>query len=165
MPIRKIVSGGQTGVDQAALRAARAVGLATGGRAPKGWETEAGPAYRLGDFGLRECPEPGYPARTKANARDSDGTLWLGPGGSPGYRCTIAAATANGRTWMIATPGETTVSHVVEWLATHHYVQVLNVAGNRESRCPGIGDRAERFLEALFRRLIAEGRAEVREDG
>jgi len=44
MGLACVVSGGQTGVDQAALRAARASGIATGGWAPKGWATEAGPA-------------------------------------------------------------------------------------------------------------------------
>ena len=74
----KIISGGQTGADQVALRAARAPGVPTGGWAPKGWLTEDGPAPWLADFGLAECPEPGYSARTLANVRDSDVTLRFG---------------------------------------------------------------------------------------
>ena len=50
--IGKIISGGQTGVDQAALRAAKACGIPTGGWAPKGWRTEDGPAPWLADLGL-----------------------------------------------------------------------------------------------------------------
>jgi predicted Rossmann-fold nucleotide-binding protein len=68
--LRKVISGGQTGVDQAGLRAARAVGLATGGSAPRGWETEDGPAPWLA-----ECEREGYLARTEANVRASDGTM------------------------------------------------------------------------------------------
>jgi hypothetical protein len=82
--LQKITSGGQCGADQAALRAARSVGIATGGWAPLGWlvESEDGrrniAAPQLADFGLAECPNPGYPARTRANVRDSDATIWFG---------------------------------------------------------------------------------------
>jgi hypothetical protein len=82
--LTKVISGGQTGADQGGLRAAQAAGIATGGWAPKGWLTESPDGRRdvatpqLADFGLVECPEPGYPARTAANARESDGTPWFG---------------------------------------------------------------------------------------
>jgi hypothetical protein len=39
------------------------------------------------------------------------------------------------------------------WWIVEHKVRVLNVAGNRESRAPGIGARVERFLADVFRRL------------
>jgi hypothetical protein len=80
----RVISGGQTGADQAGLRAARGAGIPTGGWAPLGWLVESDDGRRniaapwLADYGLAECPEPGYPARTKANVRDSDGTLWFG---------------------------------------------------------------------------------------
>jgi predicted Rossmann-fold nucleotide-binding protein len=80
----RVVSGGQTGVDQAALRAARAAGFETGGFAPQGWATEAGPAPWLAEYGLVECRVGGYPARTFENVRVADATLWIGPAGSPG---------------------------------------------------------------------------------
>ena len=76
-----VISGGQTGVDQAALRAARALGIPTGGWAPRGRATEDGPAPWLADLGPAECAWPGYPPRAKADARDSDGTPWIGPTG------------------------------------------------------------------------------------
>jgi hypothetical protein len=50
--LERVISGGQTGVDQAALRVAKAIGLATGGWAPLGWETEDGPASWLAGYGL-----------------------------------------------------------------------------------------------------------------
>jgi Circularly permutated YpsA SLOG family len=50
--IELVISGGQTGADQAGLRAARASGIRCGGMAPKGWLTEAGPAPWLADYGL-----------------------------------------------------------------------------------------------------------------
>jgi hypothetical protein len=81
--LRHVISGGQTRADQAALLAARRYGIETGGWAPLGWMTEDGPAPWLADFGLVECPEPGYPARTTADVRDSDGLLWFGATDSP----------------------------------------------------------------------------------
>ena len=62
--LSKVVSGGQTGADQAGLRAAAKAGIDTGGWACKGWLTEKGPASWLADYGLAECPVPDYPART-----------------------------------------------------------------------------------------------------
>ena len=148
----KIVSGGQTGVDQAALRAARAAGLETGGWAPQGWATEDGPAPWLADWGLVECEEPGYPARTRANVRDSDATLWLGDYHSPGGRTTLDACRLQGKPFMICYPVTTRSSQVVAWIRERSPA-VLNVAGNRESTSPGIGARAERFLAVVFRQL------------
>src|SRR5262245_46647993 len=104
--IDKLVSGGQTGADQGALRAARAAGVGTGGWAPKGWLTE-GPLdpetckpwprevcarELLESFGLVECPEPGDAARTRANVRDSDATLWFGDDHPPARRSTVAGS-------------------------------------------------------------------------
>ncbi|MGH9425849.1 MAG: YpsA SLOG family protein [Terriglobia bacterium] len=69
-----IISGGQTGADQAGLRAARAVGFRTGGYAPVGWFTEDGPQPALlQGFGLVECDRPGYAARTFANVEAATG--------------------------------------------------------------------------------------------
>jgi hypothetical protein len=149
----KIVTGGQTGADQGALLAARAAGVVTGGWAPQGWATEDGPAPWLADLGLIECPEPGYRARTWANARDSDATIWFGRVGTPGHKTTIEAARHFAKTTMLVTEGVTRPAHVVEWLTAHHYIKTLNVAGNRESLDPGVGDRVGAFLIRVFRLL------------
>ena len=72
----RIISGGQTGADQGALLAARALSLPSGGTAPTGWLTETGSEESLlKGFGLIECPEPGYDARTRQNVLDADGTV------------------------------------------------------------------------------------------
>ena len=149
----KIVSGGQTGADQGALIAASAAGIETGGWAPKGWRTEDGPAPWLADFGLIECPEPGYRARTGANVRDSHFTLWFGMPGTPGHVATIGACRALGRPFLEVEAGFTRPRHVVEWLATYPSLDVLNCAGNRESLDPGIGDWVGAFLTRVFRSL------------
>src|SRR5262249_61482425 len=73
--IGTVISGGQTGVDQAALRAAKVCGIPTGGWAPKGWRTEDGPAPWLADLGLQEHASADYPDRTRANVGDAGLTL------------------------------------------------------------------------------------------
>jgi hypothetical protein len=74
MPER-IVSGGQTGADQASWRAAQAMGIATGGRMPRGFLTEDGPRPEFADrYGAVAMPTGGDPERTRANARDSKAT-------------------------------------------------------------------------------------------
>jgi hypothetical protein len=160
--LTKVVSGGQTGADQAALRAARAAGIATGGWAPLGWlvEAEGGrrdvPAPWLEGFGLVECPEPGYPARTRANVRDSDGTLWFGNRQTRGGVVTLDACRLERRPFLLVSGRITRPSEAAAWIVGQG-VQVLNVAGNRESTAPGIGVRVEAFLTRVFRRLATEG--------
>ena len=71
--IQKIISGGQTGADQAALDAAIKLGISHGGWIPKGRITEDGPL--LDKYKLQEMPTDSYPARTEQNVIDSDGTV------------------------------------------------------------------------------------------
>ena len=69
----RLISGGQTGVDRAALDVALALGLPVGGGCPKGRRAEDG---RIPDrYPLVETPERNYPARTRRNIEESDGTL------------------------------------------------------------------------------------------
>ena len=103
-----IISGGQTGADQAGLHAARRAGLPTGGTAPRLWMTEDGPAPWLADFGLVECELPKgdppadldspagrrwvstlYPPRTLANAAAAGLTITFGNAHSAGSRLTV----------------------------------------------------------------------------
>lgn len=146
----RVISGGRTGVDQASLRAARACGIPTGGTAPRGWQTEDCPAPWLADWGLVECDEPGYPARTEANVRNADGTLVIGDVTGKGTRLTLEYCFNSCKSWMVVKEGVTTPRHVRGWLAIHG-IRTLNVAGNRESTTPGIGARAEAFLLRVLR--------------
>jgi hypothetical protein len=123
-----------------------------------GWKTETGPAPWLADFNLVECPLPGYKARTQANARDSDSTVWFGRIGTPGHVATFTAATTLAKPYMLVGSGISRPSHVVEWLQSHPEIRVLNVAGNRESLEPGIADRVGSFLTRLFKLLDRDGR-------
>jgi hypothetical protein len=156
--IYKIVSGGQTGADLGALVAARALGLQTGGFAPKGWLTEDGSQESLlRSFGLIECEEEGYPARTRRNVAYSDGTVLVGDYQRGGSRLTCEIANElNKPLFPVAYPNTETeqdmvVGDVRRWLELHE-IDILNVAGNRESQSPGIAEFTRSFLvKALSR--------------
>jgi len=150
--VRKIISGGQTGADQGGLLAARELGIATGGIAPRVWLTESGPQEELlRGFGLAECEEEGYPARTRQNIGLSDGTLLVGPYQSGGSKLTHELATQMSKPLFLITfpPDNNDDSQSIrefrEWLENHG-IQTLNVAGNRESQSPGIGEFTREFL-------------------
>jgi len=155
--IAKIISGGQTGADQAALRAAKADGTPTGGWAPKGWKTEAGPAPWLADYGLQECPVAGYPTRTHWNIRDSHRTLIVGRP-SAGTNLTqrlCGPMYGTKRPWLwIPWPEPVSynpIDRARDFLWTPKGEVILNVAGNREEMNPGIGEFVELLLgEALI---------------
>jgi hypothetical protein len=89
--IFRVISGGQTGVDIAALRAARRAGIQTGGWCPKGWLTGRGPQPGLlKRFGLRETSAVEYAVRTRANVRDSDATLIIADRPDAGTKLTAS---------------------------------------------------------------------------
>jgi hypothetical protein len=155
----KIISGGQTGVDQAALRAAKACGIPTGGWAPKGWRTEDGPAPWLADFGLREHASADYPDRTRANVGDAGLTLVLVARESDldrGTALTLRLARASRDRGIghyvsvMSHPGAVErCRDALKWFAVGGGV-VVNVAGPRESESPGIGETAEKFSREVF---------------
>ena len=80
-PLKKIISGGQTGVDRGALDAALHLGVAAGGWCPKGRLAEDGPIPAR--YPLAETGSAAYEERTALNVMDADATLILasGPGG------------------------------------------------------------------------------------
>lgn len=153
-----IISGGQTGADQGGLRAGRALGLPTGGWAPRGWRTEAGVAAWLKDYGLVEHASAEYPPRTKANVHRADATLLVGDPASAGSAYTLRCCVEARRPCLIvpfplgARSAAEEAARVRAWLGARR-PEVLNVAGNRESENPGIGA----FTTALLTRaLLAE---------
>ncbi len=147
--IEKIVSGGQTGVDRAALDAAMALGLPVGGWCPKGRRAEDGVIDLR--YPLIETPDEQYAQRTVWNVRDSDGTLvLLFDKPSPGTNVTIEEANALGKALLLVdlttNPEE---MEVLGWLEANG-ILVLNVAGPRESEAPGIYEAARAFLDDVF---------------
>jgi hypothetical protein len=145
----RIVSGGQTGVDRAALDVALELGLPCGGWCPQGRRAEDGPID--GRYPLQETPWHGYPQRTEWNVRDSDGTLILTEGEPDrGTALTIELAMKFGKPHHVADPSRPEEVEAVRAWARAHGVRVLNVAGPRESSQPGIQARARDFLRALL---------------
>src|SRR3954452_16183504 len=105
--LEQIISGGQTGADQAAWRAAIASGLATGGWMPLGFLTEDGPRPEFAElYGAKETTRADYRQRTEANVRDSGATVWLGPTGSPGYKATSWACRGLNNELFLVVPGK-----------------------------------------------------------
>lgn len=148
----KIISGGQTGADQGGLDGARYLGIPTGGTAPKGYYTEKGknPKLLRDVYGLAESPDWRYPARTKRNVMDSDGTVWVGTIASAGYRCTKTAAHDVRQTRVYHWIENPTPQELWAW-ADQHGIRVLNVAGNRESTNPGIFERTRNLIVEAFK--------------
>lgn len=142
--ITKIISGGQTGADQGGLVAARRLGLQTGGYAPKGYRTEAGPALWLAGWGLTEATSSNYKDRTGYNIRSSDATLILGikSAGST-YTQWFCHVFEYPCLWLV--PEMTDMNRLQDWLKGNR-VRTLNVADNRESVNPGINARTQEFL-------------------
>jgi Circularly permutated YpsA SLOG family len=99
-------------------------------------------------------PTKSYPARTVHNVQDSDGTLWFGPTNSPAAKTTLEACARLHKPVMLVTPIEVVLaSDVVAWLCRNPQIERLNIAGNRESNDPGIGEHVEMFLIAVFKRV------------
>ena len=149
----KIISGGQTGADMGGLRAARELGIPTGGVAPKGWLTENGPQEELlRNFGLTECEEEGFPARTRRNVRDATGTLLVGEHRTGGSRLTRECAVELKKPLFLLNfpTGFRRIPEFQDWLRRYQ-VHVLNVAGNRESQSPGIAKFTHDFLRRALR--------------
>lgn len=147
--LQKVVSGGQTGIDRAALDASQRLGLETGGWCPRGRLAEDGPIDLR--YPLRETPSDQYAERTRFNVRDSDGTLILHRGqSSGGTALTARLARGLGRPCLeIDLNNAPAPSQVAAWIALHE-MTVLNVAGPRQSEAPGIYRQALRYLlEAL----------------
>jgi hypothetical protein len=151
-----IVSGGQTGVDRAALDVALELGLPCGGWCPRGRRAEDGPIDAR--YPLTETPWDGYPQRTEWNVRDSDGTLVLARGTPDrGTALTIYLATRYNRPLLVIDLGGSPDAQAVRQWADRYDVHVVNVAGPRESSCPGIHDEAAAFMRRVLTRPGPDG--------
>lgn len=153
--VRKIVAGGQTGVDRGALDAAIELGIPHGGWCPRGRTAEDGTIDAR--YQLRETTSPDYASRTERNVVDSDASLIV-------YRAALLGGTAlterlarrHNRPCMAidlddaAAQEPQQLDAVRRWIA-QHAIEVLNVAGPRESQQPGIATAAKEFLLRLLK--------------
>jgi hypothetical protein len=150
--IERVVAGGEAGAEQGAWAAARRAGVATGGYMRRGFQTEAGPAPRLGQLhGAVEFPFDDA-RRVRANLRRANGLVWFGDPESPEAREAFAACRELSKPWFVVDVGYTQPSRVVGWLEVFE-VGVLVVSGDRESKRPGVGAAAETFLGRVLQAL------------
>ena len=147
--IRRIVSGGQTGVDRAALDVALRLKIPCGGWCPRGRKSEDGPIPAR--YPLVETPSAAYRQRTEWNVRDADGTLVLSCGRvRGGTALAVKEARRRDRPLLVLDLNQDPRPSAVRAWARAHRIHVLNVAGPRESSCPGAHARAVRFLRAAL---------------
>jgi len=146
----RIFSGGQTGVDRAALDIALELGLGHGGWCPRGRRAEDGSIHPR--YHLRETAEKDYSARTRRNVESTDGTLILYKGeleGGTEYTAQIAGQ-LHKPLLMVDLDQPVGADTFKDWLARNN-ISILNVAGPRESKYPGIYQQSA----ALLRELLA----------
>ena len=144
-----IVSGGQTGVDRAALDVALELGLPCGGWCPRGRRAEDGPIPA--HYPLDETPSPAYPVRTRWNIRDSDATLVLTRGKADrGTALTCALAQRMRKPLLILDLREPVPLPVIRQWLFDNAVNVVNIAGPRESSQPGIYAQTVEVLRGLL---------------
>jgi hypothetical protein len=147
--LKKVISGGQTGVDRGALDAALGLGITAGGHCPRGRRAEDG---RIPDrYPVTELPSSRYAARTAENVRNADGTLVLIRGElEGGSALTVELADRYHKPCLIVDlDAPDRIGRVRRWLAEFG-IGVLNVAGPRESRQPGIEAQAADFLRCVL---------------
>jgi len=175
--VKKVISGGQSGADRAALVAAKAVGLTTGGWVPWGFYTSQGQDLTLRDeYGLQEIPlgksrisiAKAYVERSKRNVDDADATIAFRLVASVGTDKTIGYALTG--KWMhchspnvlqarkpclvirnVSERGEDDAVDAIEQFILLHRPRIINVAGHRAAKAPA--DFAER-VEVILRRAL-----------
>jgi len=146
--IKKIISGGQTGADRAALDIAINLQIPHGGWLPKGRKAEDGPVPA--HYQLKEMSNESYPARTEANVADSDGTLIITHGElKGGSKLTREYALKHRKPHLHidldVLRGDDILYTIVNWIVENN-IAVLNVAGSRASEDPELYDNVFEVL-------------------
>lgn len=142
------------------MEIAEELGIPTGGTIPKGCKTEDGYDRDLLErFNLIESYSSDYAVRTRANALHSDGTiLFLDNDKSPGTKCTKKALKDFNKPFYVVRVkmgqeiSDAFISEVVNWIIDND-VKVLNVAGNRESKSPGIAFVVRNFMRKVLQKM------------
>lgn len=161
--IIRIRTGGQSGVDRAAMDFAREHDIPLCGWCPKnGWaEDYPDPPGLLADYPeLTETPSEGTEQRTKWNMRDCDAILTIIPertGSSPGTEIGLAEGEALGKP-MYNAAGMDDINDIVKWVDSLSDETELCVGGPRASECPEAYDLAKAMLDAVFEQINGSGK-------
>lgn len=152
--LKKILSGGQTGVDRAALDVAMAFQFSCGGSCPLGRKAEDGAIDAK--YPLTELRSASYAARTRQNILDSDGTLILAFGPlTGGTLLTHQLCRRHQKAVLVAEIQQPKLlsdhDAIEDWLIDHK-IEILNIAGPRESSFPTAYGKSLAYLSQLFSR-------------
>ena len=157
--LRKVISGGQTGVDQGALAAACKLKIPIGGWAPRGFRCEGGQIPKKYAEKMKEAPDSDYRDRTERNVVAADATIIFcyDLSDSPGTRLTMDLCRKHGKPFVdmvtetnMFQDNDDGYEHMARLLEEF---EVINVAGSRESKFPGIFESSKDRLVEVFRRL------------
>lgn len=142
--IKRIISGGQTGVDRAALDVALELGIPCGGWCPNGRLAKDGSIDAR--YPLQEVGSTSYSVRTERNVIDADGTLILTEGPlAGGTALTLRLAQKHEEPYLVIDLSkDQDIAEIISWV-TSNEIEILNVAAPRESIFPGIYDKASRW--------------------
>ena len=149
--LEKIISGGQTGADRAALCWAIEHQVPHGGWCPLGRAAEDGAILKR--FDLEETPSEGYAQRTEWNVRDSDATVIFSisrtlTGGS---KLTEDLARKWKRPFLhLSLNGSENAAQILNDFLDQYFIRTLNIAGPRDSTEPGIGDFVQEVLSEAY---------------
>lgn len=159
----KIVSGGQTGADRAALDWAIAHQIPHGGWCPE--ERLAEDGVIAASYQLAELPGGGYRQRTKANVQDSDATLIVSMASklTGGSLATAKFGDQLRKPWLHVHPGMDWKTYIADWLQRHR-IHVLNVAGPRASKEPDVADFTHDVLDEVIRHIEIGNSSQIVED-
>lgn len=126
--LEKVISGGQTGIDQLSLLIASMYGLEIGGTAPKNYRTERGYEEMLASWGLVEDFSSEYPPRTLKNIQAAEATILLGDETTPGSKLTLKYIKQEQKPYLVNPTAEDFLNFLRE-----RQIKILNLAGNRRS--------------------------------
>ena len=162
--LKKVISGGQTGVDRAALDAAIKLNIPHGGWCPKGRTAIDGIVPKK--YKLQETDSSLYPPRTRKNVEDADGTLVYADGEySRGTELTIKIAKGWGRPLLVIDNFVSTPIKTAQDWVTINKIKILNVAGPSDrGRHEGIYGKSYQFLLELFS-VCSESKISEKEGG
>ena len=129
--LEKIISGGQTGGDEGGLKAGKALGLQTGGFAPKGWRVDGGTNPWLAEYGLVETTSSNYTLRTEENVKASDATVIFGDAHSPGCGLTQRLCKRHGKpVFLVAKDAMDSATAFQTWLVEHYDFLMAALGGS-----------------------------------
>jgi hypothetical protein len=142
--LEKVITGGQTGAEEAAWRAARDFGVPTGGWMARGFASAREPSPER--QGALETLDGDRSDCVERNVHEADATLWFGATTTADAQATVGACHRFGKPCMPVYPDAAfEPGHVAAWI-TAHQVRSLYVSGNREAAEPGISRVVEQFL-------------------